>query len=173
MNWDRITAISSVIIALCSFILTTYEIHETRKHYHLSVRPTAMISWYNRSDGAGWEFQTGGIGPLELHSFKVEIDNKEVNSWHELVSVLKLPEPGQFYFLIPYPRVLYSPNSRSPIFWVISKPNTDILLQEYLRVNIEICYCSLYEDCWKYSFKEGTRQVGKCLDSTWPGTFSE
>src|SRR5713226_8940794 len=99
MNWDRITALSSIFIALCALILTAYEADETRKHYHLSVRPTAFISFYHRDDGAGWKFHTGGIGPLDLHSFKVEVDNKEVKSWTELSNTLQLPHPEDFQFL--------------------------------------------------------------------------
>jgi hypothetical protein len=53
--------------------------------------------------------------------------------------------------------------------------NLDVLARNRQRVRMEICYCSLYEECWSVSTRAGSRMaVASCAlpklgQQTWAG----
>lgn len=80
MPWNEYVGISSVIIALCAFVLTFTQTIFTVHHNKLSVTPH-LTTWENR-DAANNRYSikilNNGIGPALIESFEIEIDGQRV-----------------------------------------------------------------------------------------------
>lgn len=148
-------------------MLAFYSSCQTRRTVRLSARPYVQLifSWDDR--GAGWTYRNFGVGPAIVRSFEVSFDGQRLRSWNELVSKLSLTGNMKFSVVGPGNPVLpYKTGDDTVIFWVPPE-DRDKLVQNYSRVRISTCYCSLYDECWKSTaFREQSdadpRKVWSC-----------
>ena len=61
-------AISSVVVAICAFVISVWQGFLARRHAHLSARPI-MESNFNSGSEAGLEIYNAGLGPALLTNF--------------------------------------------------------------------------------------------------------
>jgi hypothetical protein len=111
--------------------------------------------------GAGFVFETGGLGPAVLKFFYVYVDGKPQGDWHSFYRVLDLPSPMNYRYTVPYDDVPYLQNTSKRLFWVPPGAAADRLRSVVHRTSINICYASLYEELWFWS-SEGREETGYC-----------
>ena len=155
-------ALVSALIACCSLFLTIDQARLNRLDKKLSVRPDVEISLLFLEDWNGWAVKNNGVGPARVVWFEVAVDGVPKKNWLEVKSALPLP-PGEFMFSNPYPNTILPVGSRASLFGFKGRyPHLQILKQNVGRVKMSMCYCSLYEECWRVGTTSTARETDSC-----------
>jgi hypothetical protein len=147
---DRILAICAIISAFAAVAIAVYETRITRTHQKASVWPsllqynTAMDGIYTR------EVENRGLGPALVRTFQVSVDGAPVASWNQAIEALTGEIPGNFIYgglgeghiLLPG-----RPYRLLILDWELLGQHVHREVNRG-RLTTEICYCSLYDDCW-------------------------
>jgi hypothetical protein len=147
---DRV-AFASAFIALCALGLSVYEGHANRLHQRLSVQPYVSFGFYYDSDSAHYALNNWGLGPATIRWFRATVDGKAQTSWRSVLRAIGLGPNVQFKQSIPEPGVMMPPSSVSQsvdILSVTGSAEKEALIVGNKRVQLEACYCSLYDECW-------------------------
>ncbi len=160
---DRWIAFAAALAAVCLITVAAYVAYLTRVHDRLSVQPRIILNFVYNATGAGWSLLSVGLGPAEARRFAVYVDGKPQPNWVAVAEALGLPHPGQIgYYSLIYPGSLYRVGISPRLYWVDSEPNRTALIRNFDRVTIEMCYCSLYGECWRQSTEAGSRKQDSC-----------
>lgn len=71
--------ILSLLVAICALVLTLYQIHATRKHNKLSVRPHIRFGWNAGTTGDGIWIKNDGLGTAIVKQFEIFQDGVDIN----------------------------------------------------------------------------------------------
>ena len=167
--WNHLTtwssaqwiAIASMALALASLWFSMYQGSAIRQHQRMSVRPWLWIDFRFDDSGAGFALMRMGTGPARIQSFEVFVDGKPQSDWTAAMSALGLPEDSDYHFSVPIPGILYMPGSDLTLFWVKHGPAAVLMMERFARLDIVVCYCSLYDECWRVIHSRNN-QVQSC-----------
>ena len=152
----------AVLIAVCAVSLTAYQAHVINRTQHLSVLPYVGISFRQDEDGAGWTMTNWGVGPAKIRTFEVLVDGKPQPHWRAVGAALGLPRPARYESTVPSPGSIELPEITSQLFWIGRGPVSETLTRNRERVIVRLCYCSLFDDCWVVTDREGEPKRGSC-----------
>ena len=162
MDWNTVTGISSVLIALCALAYTIWQGKQTRYHNKLSLRPH-LTSWTNQDVDKGLytvELMNNGLGPALIESFTIKVDGKVISG--------KQTEPIEKGLKILFPNVPYKTHQEymAKDYSMAAKEKRTILLIQFTeprsliketvehafnRADLIIKYKSFYEEKFTYS----------------------
>jgi hypothetical protein len=100
MDVNSITAISAVVIALASLVVTLMETRASREHDRQSMRPALQINHVKMHGDlrTGLKVRNVGLGPAVIVSTAVWLDGNPVGSWDrgvfELLAGANRPVPS-------------------------------------------------------------------------------
>lgn len=141
-----------------------------QKQSRASVWPYVTIGTYEyRIPGHEtftWRVDNNGVGPAKIESVQVTLDGKPYRNWYELFAALA---PGQQFHgqTSSLNGIVLPPNLNRETGIEMVKPDTTERAKAFLdaqsRLSVEICYCSVYEECWIVrSFQPGSTPVPRC-----------
>lgn len=148
---EMIVALSANAVSIITLLIFIYQTNLMREQQHISVWP--YLEWLpsccSEEFGAYIQVENKGIGPAAVQSVTVRLNGKEMNSVEELFTEAVGHSNFDYYTSTVESRVL-APGEKIKM---ISIPdiNWAVKVDSVLRRNgleIEICYCSVYEDCW-------------------------
>ncbi|WP_324779579.1 hypothetical protein [Thiobacillus sedimenti] len=162
MEWQTITGISSVVIALCALVFSFWQGAQTKKHNRLSVRPH-LTTWTHSNSDKGFyavELVNNGIGPAIIEDFVLKIDGKQIsgNGTEPIEKALKILFPNfsyhsnhsylaKNYSIVPKERcIVVSVQFLGPQF-----PAPEVVEHALNRGDLEISYKSFYEENFHFS----------------------
>jgi hypothetical protein len=163
MRGTLISAWAAIAIALCSLCLAMYQGYEDRRYKRISVRPELNLCFYRTDEGAGWQFWNSGLGPAQIKWFEVTVDGIPKNNWSDVVNSFRSYESIKnlkYKFLYPYGTTKASAHS-DQILWFGPGMPSRLAVDNYERVGMRICYCSLYDECWQTTII-GTEPITDC-----------
>jgi hypothetical protein len=167
-------AACSMVIALCSLIVSVYGAYLTRRHDRLSVRPVFILSYYFNETGNGWHFNNIGLGPARIRGFKVFVDGipqKPEPLFANVITRAFNLEPGsKIQFINLYAGESVPVGHDEALVWLPPGPAADKVFAGFQRIKFEVCYCSIYDECWRYTITRATPVEGTRDDSC--STFS-
>lgn len=161
MTADTWIALASVLIAVCAFFLSIWQMFLSRKHDRLSAMPHLLISFHTKETPPrfGIYLENAGIGPAIIKSFEVFLDGHnqepfEHTAWLAIVDLLELDgevtgmtiDPGE-YFQVGKSCVLLSFKSKN------SKLTLRQMRQTLQRLQIKIKYASIFGDAQTAEFE--------------------
>src|SRR5262245_47208138 len=149
---DRWIALAALVVAVCSLVVSTAELRAARMHERINAQPRLMYTYFHDNDGAGWKFHNSGLGAARLRGFRMFVDGRPMRDFIDLGKALGLPLPVPFRFTNPMVGDRYAAGHENILYWVQPGPAAAALHEQWTRVNIQVCYCSLYGDCWLFSF---------------------
>lgn len=157
-------AASFVAVALSLFALATsaYQARLMRDQTQLmqvqsraSVWPSLAIGendvHSSTEDSFTWRVDNNGVGPAKIESVTVSLDGKPYRDWQSVAAVLAPDQPfhasqSSINGLVMPPGL----NRETTVEMV--KLSDPVLARAFhnaqSRFKIEICYCSVYDDCW-------------------------
>ena len=98
-----------------------------------------------------WRVDNNGVGPAKIESVVVNLDGKPYRTWKEISAVLAPDRPfhaGQSSIN----GVVLPPSLNRETTVEMVKLTDPALAKAFFdaqsRFKIEICYCSVYDDCW-------------------------
>lgn len=159
---DTVTAISAVVIGVCALGVSLYQAAIMRQQQALMVEQSQMAReqqrasvWPNVEVGTSYPGDelrllvlNTGIGPARVEAVRVTLDGAPVPQWSEVVAGLGgRAEPGYTHSAING-RVLPAGERLDAL--VLTESAVAASVQSALeRVDVELCYCSVYDECWR------------------------
>ncbi|NKB32453.1 MAG: hypothetical protein GKR91_05085 [Pseudomonadales bacterium] len=178
LNWDKysdkITAIGATVTALAAISITVIEMRSEQEFQRISVEP--YLEMGNSGGAPGFDFyrfviSNTGLGPAVIKSFEFYVDDQEVLAWSDALELLTSGDEEINYSyssILPMRRI----SAEETLVAVELTPRSPTVVSFHRampgdRVKIELCYCSVYDDCWQSDFSaaftEGLHQpVREC-----------
>ena len=179
---DRALSASAGIVALSALAVSVYQTKIMREQQRASAWPYVRVGHNWDQPGHGYSIHVGndGLGPAAVRAVQVRVDGVARPNWNAVVRAL-LGRDTRAYFstfhrgsvLLPgtdRPIVQLPVDSEALAFWrEAQRPIASDTSHE--RLEIEACYCSLYEECWRItSESEEPERVRACEPPRAPWT---
>ncbi|MES9940337.1 MAG: hypothetical protein ABW105_01640 [Candidatus Thiodiazotropha sp. 6PLUC1] len=160
-DWEALTGIASVVIALCVLVFTVWAGWRTHVHNKLSVKPhlTTWTSRWPEQQKYSIQLVNNGLGPALIKRFVVRLDNNVIKGkgTEPLDSVIRALFTGDKYKcktgLLDTGYSMPANEEKTIVDIQFLEPNTitpDELEEKLSRCELEIQYTSFYND--KFSF---------------------
>jgi hypothetical protein len=151
---EMIVAYSALLISFVTAIISVYSAYVDRTNARVSVWPRVEIFRNYGNSFFEYELKNSGNGPALIKYTLVNYKSTPIKSWQEIP---KLPAFTQTHIGT---RIL-SPNSKvKPIEY---KGTESVTLYEAAKfIDINICYCSIYDDCWLTNEENEHLPVDSC-----------
>jgi hypothetical protein len=157
---EMITAISAVFIGVCAIGISLYETSLIRQAQKGSVWPAMGGGYSYNQDGFSYLLENAGVGPAIIEYIILTVDDEPMESWVQYFDKLGIGVGN--YLVTQASGRIVSPQSTVEILTIPPQENIDALAREQSRVNVEVCYCSVYDDCWVVTMIERAREVPRC-----------
>lgn len=157
------------LVAVCALITSVVAIwvawdqsRVMRAQQHGMVYPVLQVDGFgNTRDGIieiGLKVSNSGVGPALIESVGYRMEDSSFGSFSEFVS--SLPEERDVLWSGVTGRALAPGEAIQPlyIYWPANNSAASVLeqvAQESAKWKLEICYCSVFEKCWK------TQSIGR------------
>jgi hypothetical protein len=116
--------------------------------------------------GYTWRIDNDGVGPARIESVTLTLDGKPLEHWKDVFRALYGDAPVQATYSQIYGKVLPpSTNRETTIEAVhIADPGqAKTFFEAQSRLEMSICYCSVYDDCWiAHRQSPVVQQVERC-----------
>jgi hypothetical protein len=151
-QWGSLAALAISVLALA---VGAYQTRLMQNQARAGVWPYVVIGFDYADKDAAARFdlhvQNNGVGPAVVRSVSVRFDGKPIRHWPEIFQALDVHGTvgavleGLKGIVIPP-----STNRNTDVTAVkVSEPDlAKALYEARTRLAIDICYCSIYDDCW-------------------------
>lgn len=162
---EMIVGLSALIVSLVAVLVAVYSAYIDRAYARASVWPRLSIarSDFDTNGKRIYEYQiiNAGTGPAVNKHAYVTIGNKYYRSWAELFRDNDVEQQNGIQSFMST-RVL--PANQS--FSAYKTDNVEFI--EAWRsidtdIKIEICYCSVYDECWSVNRENKPVEVAECV----------
>lgn len=150
-------AVTGFIVAIIALYAALNESDAVRKQQQASVWPNLEFHRSFRSvpgsEKLEVKIKNSGIGPAKIETIALSLDGKPIREWDQLVRAFTEIENPLFSEEQVSRRVL-APGDEFSVFAVTARELTSetvTALREALdtaRIRGQICYCSVFQDCW-------------------------
>lgn len=148
---DRMLPIAAMIVALSSLGIAVYEARATREFHKASVWPYLSAYHSYAGDSYTYSVANAGVGPALVRSLEIFIDGKAQPNWGSVARTLLGSDArlaGSVYSSFGHGSVLLS-NGKTVLLQLPPGEETARFASAIEpRLNVRLCYCSLFEDCW-------------------------
>ncbi|WP_068547721.1 hypothetical protein [Thalassotalea crassostreae] len=158
-NWyqkpEMIVALSALLISIVTAIVGIYSAYIDRSYARASVWPRVEI--YRSFSGDKFEYgvTNSGNGPALIKYAVVEYNSKAIKTWSEV------PKLGNYSQSHISTKILSPQNIINPISY--RGENIEAYLTADKSIDIELCYCSIYDECWLTSRVNEPIVVDSCV----------
>lgn len=157
---DKIMAISATITAAAALIVAVLEVRNQQDFQKLSIEPYMELGNTGAEQVGHYAFflANNGLGPAIIKSHDLTVDGSSVRSWSEAARITtETRSPNETLVSDLYTNRRIKASETIELFKIT--PYTDFAKEFHSemnssRVKYEICYCSIYEDCWKTVYGE-------------------
>jgi hypothetical protein len=162
LNRDLLAALMSGFVGALALAVSTYNVYLQHKQVRAQVWPRLLLMPSLNSDGFTFDLENGGIGPAEIRTLRVFVDDKPVADWPEAISRMtgKDVKRGSWGWSTMH-GTLATAGQKRRVFTVTDKSIGSIMFEQQSRLRAEICYCSALDDCWVLE-NNVPRAVSKC-----------
>jgi hypothetical protein len=151
-----IIAMSALFISIVTAGVSIYSAATDRAYAKASVWPRLEIF---RSFSSNKSFEYGvtnnGTGPALIKYAKVKYDSKFIKAWRDI------PNFEDFIQSHTGTRILPSQGVITPLKY--KGENTKLFFNADKKISIELCYCSIYDECWVTDRSNQPTTVEQCI----------
>ena len=172
---DRVLSASAGLVALSALAVSVYQAYMGRQQQKMSVWPYLAAYNVGPFDGNDYEFRVSnqGVGPMLVQQVALLVDSQPVRSWQRARRTLGIPDDSvekELYGSFNGASVLLAGQERSLV--TIGGPGAMAFWRAAQnRVQLRVCYCSLYGDCWRSGESPRPTPVAGCpatqADTLW------
>lgn len=146
---DVIVAFAAVLISVMTLFVYIYQTRLMREQQHISVWP--YLEWYmtKRTDeGFYLSVVNKGVGPAIIKSTSLSLDGKAITTREYLSKLVGKLDTLSIFYNEVNKRVI-APGEEIRLFQIYNPEISKSLPPNvFARTQYEICYCSIYGDCW-------------------------
>lgn len=174
MDWDRITAISALIVSVTTVVFLGYQTLLMRNQVEASIWPYVQIATSCCGDGFSINVQNKGVGPAIVKYAYVTVDGKPQRNWHQVIKALTGRDSGTYSVDALTRRVMAANDD----FKAISITDQELAVQVATeaskgRLKGQVCYCSVLRQCWLASTDPRIQDRGACPETEPRITFGD
>jgi hypothetical protein len=159
VEWGSFSALAVSFLALA---LSAYQAREMSAQTRLMQSQARAGVWpylsigYSIDDagqtpGYAFEIDNDGVGPARIESVTMTLDGKPVGTWREIFRVFFGDAPVSATYSKIYGKVLPPNTNRDTTIEALRLSDIGQARAFYAaqdRLEMTICYCSVYDDCW-------------------------
>ena len=169
-QWSALAALGISALALA---VGAYQTRLMQTQARASVWPYLSIgfSYFDSGDQPGFEIhiKNNGVGPAIVRSVRVTLDDKPIHSWNEIFPII-MGHGTAHASLTGLQGIIIPPSTNRETDVVAIRTNekdqAEKLYGALGRFKIDICYCSIYEDCWQaHLLVKKVEDVSACHES--------
>ena len=154
MTPEMIAALSAVLIGVSALFVSIYQASIMREQQRIMREQQRASVWPYLETGYMYDDETGlrfrvmnqGVGPARIKSVEAMVDDSLVLNWNEMLAAM-LETPRMSYARRSINGRVLAPEAVVRIFG-IERPMADSVINNLERLEMRICYCSVYDDCW-------------------------
>ncbi|GAB2490408.1 hypothetical protein [Algoriphagus taiwanensis] len=147
---ELLMAFLAVLISFLTLFVYLYQSSLMKTQQMMSVWPHVTFGPTWSSDYLALNLINKGVGPALVKGVKVQINEKEVEGIQNLMDYVPDSLQSEFNYSSLFPGQVIMVGENIQLFQT-SSPKTIGYFLQLLRegkIRIEVCYCSIYEDCW-------------------------
>jgi hypothetical protein len=152
----RRAEIGSAVALVISVIALGVNLYQTRLQLtqsHAGVWPYLAIhtpyAYDTREDATfHWVVQNNGVGPAIVKSTRVTLDGRPMRRWYAVFDALLQGRQRFGSFLEPVNDQVIPSGAKINAVSVSGAAGANLLHDAEDRLDMAICYCSVYDDCW-------------------------
>ncbi|MBX2875943.1 MAG: hypothetical protein KTR30_27730 [Saprospiraceae bacterium] len=174
-NFDRsdLIAVSALLMSMLALFVSIYEARILKAQHKIMVSQERNAVWpyvdghliYQYTDKIliQYELENKGIGPSRIDQTQLSINDKVIENYDQLSKQLSAYFPDSVEIdlaLVDMSNQILSPEEQVQILGIqISRFKNDIEVVRNFKVTAQVCYCSIYNECWYFE----DRNEGKNL----------
>lgn len=149
---DRALSASAGIVALCALGVSVYQAYVGRQQQKLAVWPYYAGGNSFPGDGKPYTYivSNQGVGPMLVESVQLLVDGRPQPTWVAARRALGVPDARvtrDIYSTFRAGTVML-PGAERTIMETEGAGARDFWAAGQERLELRVCYCSLYDDCW-------------------------
>ncbi|WP_157576276.1 hypothetical protein [Pseudoalteromonas sp. SW0106-04] len=153
-NPEMLIALTALFIGLITAFISIYSAYIDRAYAKASVWPKVEVVRSKGKDRFSYRVANRGTGPAIIKYVKVSIGKRYLQRWSDLPEFDSINQSHISSITLPAGEIL------KPL--VYKGEAVENILKIDKRLEIELCYCSIYDDCWVVSRSLQTRPVEQC-----------
>ena len=153
---EMLVGISAVIIGVCALGVSLYETSLMRSEQRAAVLPILELGRsYNVSatdpslNRLSLIAQNVGIGPARIVDFRVTVDGQPHATWDAALRVLAGVDERVSYSMSTISGRTIPADKTIEMFNLSDLEHLEAILEDFDRLDIEACYCSVFDECWQ------------------------
>jgi hypothetical protein len=147
---ELIVALAAIFVGVATLFVYIYQARIMQHQQYASVWPyVEWVSYSSDTQGFFIHVENKGVGPAIIKSVKMTLDGKELSSNRELFKAMIGKDDFDFDQSTIEGRVIAAREIIKPFFiadTVIANQFNKAFEKKPFR--LEICYCSIYDECW-------------------------
>jgi hypothetical protein len=161
---QMIVSLSAVLLSVCGLFISMYEASLIREQQRASVWPNVEVGPSLGSDTLKIFVDNTGIGPARIKSASVIYKGEVKKNWPDLIRSFEFDEQDvSDYQSLINGRVLPPSSDEKELVFRVASTSQDMdqnlayKLSNAIRnkrLNVKLCYCSVYDECWIASMKD-------------------
>lgn len=174
MDWDRITAISALLVSVTTVVFLGYQTLLMRTQVEASIWPYVQIGSSCCENGFSVNVQNKGVGPAIIKYAVVTVDGKPKRKWFEVVEALTGNKTRNFDTDALTHRVMAANDEFKAIRISDQSLAVQVVTQALKgRLKGQVCYCSVLKQCWLASTDPRIQDRGACPETEPRVTFGD
>ena len=153
-NPEMIVALSALLIGLVTAFTSIYSAYVDREYARASVWPRLEIFRSFSGDSFSYGVTNSGTGPALIKYSKIKDGSKYIKEWKELEAFKNIRQSHISN------RTLSPQKTITPVSY--KGKNAQALVNADSTISIELCYCSIYEECWVIDRENRPTSVEAC-----------
>jgi hypothetical protein len=176
---ESIIGICAVIVSVVAVAVSAYEARIQRQWQRAALWPFVQLSrsYFQSASGTTpgateWTLtlnaENVGVGPAQIRDFHVTVDGQRKATWGAAMQALLGTSEAIKYGQSTILGTIVPPQRTVRMFQYAEQPNAAKLYQEMHRLDFEACFCSVFDECWKTSYRRADAvEVDSCaVDDT-------
>jgi hypothetical protein len=155
-NPEMIVALSALLIGLVTAFTSIYSAYVDREYARASVWPRLEIfRSFSRNSSFSYSVSNNGTGPALIKYAKIKSGSRYIKTWKDIEAFQNIRQSHISN------RTLSPQKSITPVLY--KGEDTTSLLKADDLISIELCYCSIYNECWIIDRENRPRATEVCM----------
>ncbi|WP_394822456.1 hypothetical protein [Pendulispora albinea] len=163
---ELIAAVLASFIAALALIVSAYSAYWQRVQARALVWPYLQLASSDVTEDGKSDYRflvlNGGIGPARIRFVEVTVDEKPVSTWDEAVKELIGERPPNTMIRNSVHGRIVSAGTNVNAVHVIDPEVAKAVAEARHRLQMQVCYCSVLDECWLVSSHEEPAPITKC-----------
>lgn len=167
MNWERAIAALALALSVTAILVSLLEVSTVRSHVKATVWPHLSLDTQTGSTGTAIQLKNKGVGPALVQDIVMTLDGKVMTNIEtaiiDTIGAGKLLQDGTYTETDVINQVVAA-GETIDIFAIRASVETDELMRIWSsQLDIQMCYCSIQEECWTtYLIAKTTVSTDQC-----------